>query len=180
MQAYVTGYFRNEWQAAEAVRVLVDAHFKPDDVGVIAAADGAVAQEIPVERKTGVPALGVTGAVLGAVLGAAGAALIAAGALPALPFALFSSSPLLAALQGGALGAAVGGLLGSLAGLAFWDSEPEVAPEIGAGAALVGVRIEEDRIEEARAALERAGARRVQVSAAPPETPEEHAARRMS
>lgn len=106
-------------------------------------------RDVPLEHKTGI----VPGAALGAILGtAAGAAALPATGVIALGGAF-------ATLGGAAAGGSAGTLMGVLGGLGLWKEQlavPHAAFEHGG--VLVGTVAGPERADQARAALEEAGA----------------------
>jgi len=150
----VMGLFADPQLANEAFDRLVEASFEAEEISVLLL-DGSGVEQVPVDHKTGVPIGVTTGATLGGTLGLA----VALGGPVGLGF--FAAGPILAALQGVAVGAASGGLLGALAGLAYWCDEPELEAELKRGHILVGVTAAGARALQARKELLAAGATRV-------------------
>jgi hypothetical protein len=162
LRDFVTGYFVDEDSAADAVQALLDAHFKVDDIAIVARYEGAL-EEVPVTRKLLIPQASAVGGSVGAALGAAGAALLATGILGAPGLALIATAPIVAAVGGGLLGAVGGGAAGAFVGMGFWRYEPVFAEIRRSGGILVGVQAAGDHRDEARAVLSRCGARHVEV-----------------
>jgi len=114
-------------------------------------------KELEIGHKTG---MGV-GAVLGGVFGAIGGALAVTGGL-------VLAGPVFLALEGLVAGGAMGTVAGTLGGLGFWKEEidfPKQAFE--SGAVLIGVNCGDERVDEASAALRRAGATEILQSSKP-------------
>jgi hypothetical protein len=153
-QRFAHAFFEDVDAANEAVRALIDASFESEHIGVLMAR-GTDVQELPVLHKTFVP----HGVAVGALLGAA------AGALTLSGVGVLAVGPLLAALQGAAAGTAVGSLGGALGGLGFWRDEVDFpANAFEAGAVLVGVVANRERLDDARAVLTGVGAKQTYVS----------------
>jgi len=99
--------------------------------------------------------IGLSGVVLGAAAGAVAGVVLAKMRPDLSLFAhladTLSNSPLLAALEGGLLGAVAFGLLGTLLGLGHWRQVP--APLEKQGGIEVGVRTQSERVQNAIRAL---------------------------
>lgn len=153
----VTAICSDRDAAQQAVEALVDAGVASEDVSVLVVDHGEV-REAPMQHKTLVPQGAAAGSATGAALGLV---FVAVGWLPGL----LAVGPALAALQGVASGAAAGTLMGALAGLGWWKSEADIpAAEIESGGILVGASIADERVGSIVAALESAGARRIDVA----------------
>ncbi|HET6340268.1 MAG TPA: hypothetical protein VFG30_43970 [Polyangiales bacterium] len=153
---FVHSVFHDEVAAAKAVQELVNAKFSGHDISALMINPNSV-QELEVGHKTG---MGV-GAVLGGVFGAIGGALAVSGGL-------VLAGPVFLALEGMLAGGAMGTLAGTLGGLGFWKEDvdfPKSAFENGA--ALVGVNVQDERVEDASAALRRAGSKEIRTSSKP-------------
>lgn len=153
---FVHAVFNDEPHAARAVQELVNAKFSGHDIGALMCNRSGV-QELEVGHKTG---MGV-GAALGGVVGAVGGALAVSGGL-------ILAGPVFLALEGMLAGGALGTLAGTLGGLGFWREEvefPKAAFENGA--VLIGVTVEDGRMEDAANALRRAGASDIRMSSKP-------------
>ncbi|HKU43910.1 MAG TPA: hypothetical protein VJR89_37375 [Polyangiales bacterium] len=132
---------------------LVNAEFSGHDISALMCNRSGV-QELEVGHKTAM----VPGAALGGVFGAIGGALAVSGGL-------VLAGPVFLALEGMVAGGALGTLAGTLGGLGFWKEEiafPTAAFENGA--VLLGVCVEDARIEDASNALKRAGAHEIRIS----------------
>jgi hypothetical protein len=150
---FVHAVFNTETSAARAVQELVNAEFSGHDIGALMCNRQGV-QELEVGHKTAM----VPGAALGAVFGAIGGALAVTGGL-------VLAGPVFLALEGMMAGGALGTVAGTLGGLGFWREEiafPTAAFENGA--VLIGVNVDDARIEDASNALKRAGATEIRVS----------------
>jgi hypothetical protein len=153
---FVHAVFHNEPAAARAVEELVNAKFSGHDISALMCNPKGV-RELEIGHKTG---MGV-GAVLGGVFGAIGGALAVTGGL-------VLAGPVFLALEGMLAGGAMGTLAGTLGGLGFWKEGvefPRAAFENGA--ALVGVNVQDERVEAASEALKRAGATEIRTSSKP-------------
>jgi hypothetical protein len=151
---FVYGIYESEEQAAEALRLLVDAGFPVAEISALMHAEAQV-EELAVEGKTAV----ARGAAIGAALGALGGAVLvpAAGAL--------AVGPLLAALQGAAIGGATGLGFGGLAGLGFWREEIDLIDRhVKEGDVVIGVETIAERGDRAHEALREAKPKAVHVS----------------
>jgi hypothetical protein len=150
---FVHAVFTTETKAARAVQELVNAEFSGNDIGALMCNRDGV-QELEVGHKTAM----VPGAALGAVFGAIGGALAISGGL-------VLAGPVFLALEGMVAGGALGTVAGTLGGLGFWREEiafPTAAFENGA--VLIGVTVDDARIEAASNALKRAGASEIRMS----------------
>lgn len=150
MEIFVHGLFREEANAALAVRSLVDAHFEPDQISALmrVGTDPGADELKPIFKMATGP-----GAALGTALGAVGGALLALGGL-------LVAGPVFAGVAGGVSGA----LAGALGGLGRWTEEIDFPKHVEGGMILVGVATQPGRLEQARAALAGAHAARVHVS----------------
>jgi hypothetical protein len=134
---------------------LVNANFSPNEVGALVANHRHEVQELVVERKTIVRA----GAILGVILGAASGLLILA------CFGWISLTSPFEALQAVIVGAAMGLFVGALGGIGYWKHAIDFPKgAFDNGAVLVGVATHRGRVEQARAVLRTAGARRTYAS----------------
>jgi hypothetical protein len=150
---FVHAVFNSEAGAAKAVQELVNAKFSGQDISALMTNRSGV-QELDIGHKTG---MGV-GAVLGGVLGAVGGALAVSGGL-------VLAGPVFLALEGMLAGGVMGTLAGTLGGLGFWKEEIEFPRSaFENGAVLIGVNTEEARVDDAAAALKRAGATEIRQS----------------
>src|SRR5262252_1110177 len=150
---FVHAVFNDEFHAARAVQELVNAKFSGHDIGALMCNRDGV-RELETGHKT---RMGV-GAVLGGVVGAVGGALAVSGGL-------VLAGPVFLALEGLLAGGALGTFAGVLGGLGFWREEIEFpTAAFENGAALIGVTVEDGRIEDARSALKHAGATEVRMS----------------
>lgn len=151
---FVYGIYPDEGSAAEALSALVDADFPVAQVSGLMH-QGEEVEELPVEGKTGV----ARGAVVGAALGALGGAVL----IPAGGF--LAAGPLLAALQGGAIGGAAGLSFGAFAGLGFWREEIDLMHRhLRQGDVIIGVETIPERREDAERALRTADPKDVRTS----------------
>jgi hypothetical protein len=155
MSVLVWSVFRDGEHAKAGVEALIESSFPPDEVRLVMKRRGDL-EDVPMKRKTAVPAGAAVGATLGAA-GAAGAVLLSGGG------ALLAAGPLAALLQASGMGAALGGIAGALGGLGWWKDEPDLPPDADEPDArvLVLIPVPEGREGEARAALREAGAEQV-------------------
>lgn len=148
MSVLVWSVFRNGKEARAGVERLIEARFPPDEIQVLLR-DEAGFHDVPMERKTAVPAGAAVGATLGAA-SAAGAVLLTGGG------ALIGAGPALALLQAAGFGGWLGGIAGAVGGLSWWKDEaavPEEADEDDRTRVLVLIPVAEERAGEAEAAL---------------------------
>lgn len=156
MSVLAWGIFEDGQRARDAVEQLIEASFPPDEIKVLLR-DERGFRDVPIERKTAVPAGAAIGATLGAA-GVAGAVLLTGGG------ALVAAGPVAALLQAAGLGGALGGVAGAMGGLSWWKDEPDVPEEADKkrdARVLVLIPVPEERSQEAQAALRRANAERV-------------------
>jgi hypothetical protein len=155
----VVGSFDNLANAYQVVGALRAAGFMESDMNVVGneAAAAAVDMTMP-EARTGNGA--TTGAVAGSALGgAAGLWFSLLGlAIPGIG-PILVAGPLAAALVGAGAGAVAGGLLGGLTDLGISQSDAESYAEmIRRGGAIVTLRADESRVEEAEEIMRKSGA----------------------
>ncbi len=163
-QGVVVQNFQNEADAEQAVRDLLDAGFRAEEINVVAKDRDratAVTDEIdddPDEVLLGTGVGALTGGLLGGILG-----LLAGAAALAIPgIGIVAIGPLAAALSGAGLGAVTGGIAGALAALGVSDVEAQRHQEhLEAGDILIIVD----------AGAREAEARRILESRANPEVP---------
>lgn len=149
----VVGLFRNDDAARTALRQMDAAGIPPDRVGIIA---GDVRQAREVAGSFSLPA-----AVIGAVIGAlVGLGFGLASDVSVNPAATVAGVAMLAVS-----GAFIGALAGRAKGLKPHDSEYERAVEMGD--ALVTIRCTSSQQDQARRALQTAGATAVRVEDTP-------------
>jgi len=156
----VVGSFDSISEAASAARDLRAAGFMDNDVSVIAnnqqrSADPAV--EVTEPDKVSGTATGIVAG--GALGGAAGLAVSLMGlAIPGIG-PILAAGPIAAALAGAGAGAVAGGLIGGLTDAGVSETHAEYYAEaVRRGGALVTVRADEARADEAEAIIRRHGA----------------------
>jgi hypothetical protein len=158
MAHHVTGIFSDATAAENAVGLLVDGHFNPEEISIVVS-DREGSHEEPVEWDTGVAEGAVGGAALGGVLGAIGGTLVATGLIAAPGLAVLAAGPIVGALKGALAGGAVGLEVGALAGLGFWEDEAHIhASALEEGGIVVAVPAEHEHIQDARKIFTEAGA----------------------
>lgn len=156
----VVGSFDGIRDASIAARALRAAGFLANDVNFIA----NNAQGLPAGEPKPVEDDAVTGAATGVLAGGAlgGAAGLAASLLGlAIPGVgpILAAGPIAAALAGAGAGAVAGGLIGALVDLGVDETQAEFYAEaVRRGAALVTVRADESRVDEAERILREHGA----------------------
>ena len=155
----VVGSFDTISEAASAARDLRAAGFMDSDVSVIAnnqqrPVDGTTVTE---PDKMGATATGIVAG--GALGGAAGLAVSLMGlAIPGIG-PILAAGPIAAALAGAGAGAVAGGLIGGLTDAGVNETHAEYYAEaVRRGGALVTVRAEEERADQAEAIIRRHGA----------------------
>lgn len=151
----VVGLFRNDDAAKTALRQMDAAGFPPDRVGIVA---GNVRQAREVTGSFSLPAA-VVGAIVGALVGLGfGAAVNTAGSMGvAIGFAM-----VLFAM----IGAFIGALAGRAKALKAHDYE-KYERAVDMGDALVTIRCASAQQDQARQALQTAGATAVRIEATP-------------
>jgi hypothetical protein len=155
---HVTGIFSDAQAAERAVQDLIEEHFDPDEISIVAT-DRSGPHAEPVEHDTGTAEGAVAGVALGGLLGAVGGTLVATGVLAAPGLAVLAAGPLVGALKGVVAGAAAGLEIGALAGLGFWKDEAHIHAEaLEKGGVVVAVPADHAHAEHARAAFAAAGA----------------------
>lgn len=160
----VVGSFDSFPEASDVARELREAGFLDSDVNVVAnntrridTSDTRPAVEHDASNAVSGAA---TGAVAGGALGgAAGLAVSLMGlAIPGVG-PILAAGPIAAALAGAGAGAVAGGLIGGLTELGVPETDAEYYAEaVRRGGALVTVRADESRVEEAEAIMRRHGA----------------------
>jgi hypothetical protein len=161
MSVLVWSVFRDGRSARKAVEALIESSFPPDEIKVLMKSRDGIT-DVPMERKTAVPAGVAAGATLGAV-GATGAILLTGGG------ALIAAGPIAGLLQAAGMGAALGSIAGAMAGIGWWKDEPDVpdaADEQADARVLVLIPVPDGREQEARGILREAGAERVDATSA--------------
>jgi hypothetical protein len=137
---FVYGIFESEERAADALRLLVDAGFPVAEISGLMHA-GEQIEELSVDGKTAV--------ARGVLAPAAG---------------ILAVGPLVAALQGAAIGGAAGVGFGGLAGLGFWREEIDfIDRHVKQGDVLIGVETIAEREDQAEKALREARPRAVRT-----------------
>lgn len=160
----VVGSFDSFPEASDVARELREAGFLDSDVNVVANNTQRIdtSDTRPaVEHDASNAASGAaTGAVAGGALGgAAGLAVSLMGlAIPGVG-PILAAGPIAAALAGAGAGAVAGGLIGGLTELGVPETDAEYYAEaVRRGGALVTVRADESRVDEAEAIMRRHGA----------------------
>jgi hypothetical protein len=158
----VVGVFDDSADAAEALRALRSAGFKPEQISTAmlqapevpeapdAEVDAGEPRQLHVDETTGILAGGVLGGLAGWLIGATAVAVPGLGAL-------IAAGALVGALGGAGIGAAAGGLIGYLVDQGLSHDEAQYYHErVRHGAALVIVHAD-DRAAEAHAIIHRQG-----------------------
>jgi len=145
--------------AKRALTELVEAHFPSGEVSILRVTEHDL-EDVPVVQRTAIPITWPVGVATGATMGTA---LFLSGVLPGI--GILAVGPIVAALEGLALGGAAGSLLGVLAGLGWWKVDADIPlGDLERGRLLVGISVLESRVQDAVGALERARAERITVS----------------
>ena len=155
----VTAICGNGDDAKLALSELVEASFPSGEVSILRVA-GHDLEDVPIVQRTAIPTTWPVGVATGATVGTA---LFLSGVLPGV--GILAVGPIVAALEGLALGGAAGALLGVLAGLGWWKVDADIPVEdLERGRLLIGISVLESRVADAVAALERAHAQKITVS----------------
>lgn len=166
MAKTIVGSFDSFEEAQEVLRDLQQRGFARDDISVIANnASGQYGGEgqLPRDAAASVSDTGAstaTGAAAGGVLG--GAAGLVVGlmglAIPGIG-PIIAAGPIAAALAGAGVGAVAGGLIGGLTGVGVSEDDAQYyAESVRRGGALVTVRADDARADEAASAMRGRGA----------------------
>ena len=156
----VIGAFDSFDDAAKAAAALREAGFPDKDVNIVA---NDARRSLEQEATASVPASDdktsglATGLVAGGALGgAAGLAISVMGlAIPGIG-PILAAGPIAAALAGAGAGAVAGGLVGALTDLGMTQTDAEYYAEaVRRGAALVTVRTDASRVDDAEAIMRR-------------------------
>jgi hypothetical protein len=162
----IVGSFDSFEEAHQVLRELQQNGFANEDISIIAnnatgkyGPEGQLPRDAPATMSdtganaaTGAAAGGVLGGAAGLVVGLMGLAIPGVGPIVA-------AGPLAAALAGAGVGAIAGGLIGGLTGAGVPEDEAHVYAEaVRRGGALVTVRADEGRAEDAAAIMRRFGA----------------------
>jgi len=152
----VAGVFDDRADAEQALRALKDAEFPPDQISVVMLQTPRPEVEehhkLHVDETTGILAGGALGGLAGWLIGATAVAVPGLGAL-------LAAGALVGAVGGAGIGAATGGLIGHLVDAGLSHEEAGYYHErIRHGAALVTVRADAGRADEAHAIMRRLGA----------------------
>ena len=152
----VVGVFDDRLDADEALKSLKDAGFEPDQISIVMLQtpqpEHAPPQGFHVDETTGILAGGALGGLAGWLIGATAVAVPGLGAL-------LAAGALVGALGGAGIGAATGGLIGHLVDEGLTSEEAGYYHDrVRHGAALMTIRAEASRADEAHALMHRLGA----------------------
>jgi hypothetical protein len=162
----IVGSFDTFEEAQQVMRKLQQGGFTQSDISIIAnnatgqyGAEGQLPAEAPATLSdtgsgaaTGAAAGGLLGGAAGLIVGLMGFAIPGIGPIVA-------AGPLAATLAGAGVGAVAGGLIGGLTGAGVPEEEAHVYAEaVRRGAALVTVRADDARAEDAAAIMRQGGA----------------------
>lgn len=156
----ITGLYDSYQDARTAVKALEDAGIPSDDISIVT----NKANDVDVEGQGNYASEGAgTGAGLGAVAGGAGGLLAGLGML-AIPGVgpVVAAGWLAATAAGAAVGAVAGGAVGGIVGAMVNEGVPEedakfYAEGIRRGGSVVVAKVDDGRLPEARAILDRSG-----------------------
>ena len=166
MAKTIVGSFDSFDEAQEVFRDLLSCGFSKDDVSIIAndasgtiSRSGKLPEDAPATMKdtgsgaaAGAAAGGVLGGAAGLVVGLMGLAIPGVGPIVA-------AGPLAAALAGAGVGAVAGGLIGGLTGAGVSEDDANYYAEaVRRGGALVTVRADDSRADEAARIMRTHGA----------------------
>ncbi|MGZ9075810.1 MAG: general stress protein, partial [Burkholderiaceae bacterium] len=170
MAKTIVGSFDSFEEAQEVLRDLQQKGFSRDDISVIAnnatgkyssqsagvaqsrADTGTTVSDTGAATATGAAAGGVLGGAAGLVVGLMGLAIPGIGPIVA-------AGPIAAALAGAGVGAVAGGLIGGLTGVGVSEDDASYyAESVRRGGALVTVRADDSRADEAASAMRSHGA----------------------
>ncbi len=170
MAKTIVGSFDSFEEAQEVLRDLQQRGFSRDDISVIAnnatgkyssqpsgvaqsrADTGSTVSDTGAATATGAAAGGVLGGAAGLVVGLMGLAIPGIGPIVA-------AGPIAAALAGAGVGAVAGGLIGGLTGVGVSEDDASYyAESVRRGGALVTVRADDSRADEAASAMRSHGA----------------------
>jgi hypothetical protein len=154
--------FENQILAEQAVGLLTDTGFPPEDISILMA-EPTHGHEFGVESESKAPEGATTGAVVGGVIGAIAAGVAAVGTITVPGLGVIAAGWIVSALAGASIGAAAGGLVGALIGLGVPEHEAKFyAEEVQKGGVLVGIRTQwADRAQAAEEILKRSGGRNI-------------------
>ena len=169
MAKTVVGSFDSFEEAQEVLRDMQQRGFSRDDISVIAnnatgkyssqsagvtstRSDASTVSDTGASTATGAAAGGVLGGAAGLVVGLMGLAIPGIGPIVA-------AGPIAAALAGAGVGAVAGGLIGGLTGVGVSEDDASYyAESVRRGGALVTVRAEDSRADEAASVMRNHGA----------------------
>lgn len=139
MSTIVTGLFRNETDAAQAVHAIETCGVDPGRISLVAG-DSFRKEAFGVHSHTKMAEGVAVGTTTGAAVGAIVAGLTAVGTIATGGLGILAAGPIVAALAGAGAGAAGGGVIGALAGVAIPEHEVKHYEDaIEKGSVLVGV-----------------------------------------
>jgi hypothetical protein len=157
----IVGSFDSFEEAQDVLRDLQQRGFSRDDISVIAnnvtgkytgPSAGTTISEVGAGSATGAAAGGVIGGAAGLVVGLMGLAIPGIGPIVA-------AGPIAAALAGAGVGAVAGGLIGGLTGVGVSEDDASYyAESVRRGGALVTVRADDSRADEAASVMRNHGA----------------------
>jgi hypothetical protein len=174
MPKVVTATYETREEAEHATERLIAAGLMRQEISMLAPDEnGGTNISFAIEPRKRIMAGVGGGALIGLLVGAVAAALLASGAvalpvidelLAQLPFDLVALGPIPAALIGAGAGAAAGGLIGALVGLGRTEHEAVLrsADDVGPGGyVLVGVAVPQEMMRSAVSVLATAGAHKI-------------------
>lgn len=161
MAILVTALFKGRSTAKHAVEELVARGWSRDDISLLMS-EATRGREFGFAMSSKAPEIAAAGGVIGGIIGAVAAGLVATGVIAIPGFALVAAGPVVAVLAGLGAGVAAGGVTGALIGKSIPEHEARFYDEqIKHGGILLGVYTDEDRAKQSRRVLEAAGADKV-------------------
>jgi hypothetical protein len=160
MAKTVVGLMDTYQEAESVIRDLVDSGFKGDEIGFVAREDMPGRRGEPRDVKIGAEPRTVEKAAAGATLGGV-TGLVIGLAIVAIPGIgpVAAAGPVGTALAGGGIGFAAGGIIGTLTGAGVPEEEAQFYAEgVKRGSALVIIRTEDRKADQAVDIMERHGA----------------------
>ena len=161
MAILVTALFKGRATAKHAVEELVARGWSRDDISLLMS-EATRGREFGFALTSKAPEIAALGGIIGGLIGAVAAGLVATGAIAIPGLALVAAGPIVAILAGLGAGVAAGGVTGALIGKSIPEPEARFYDEqLRHGGILVGVYTDDDRASQSRRVLEAAGADKV-------------------
>ncbi|MBI1274988.1 hypothetical protein GC177_03335 [bacterium] len=159
MTKTITATFRTRADAESAIAELETSGFSRNDVSVLMN-EQTRSKFFGIEDASKAPEGIATGGVVGGIIGAIAAGLVAIGSVAVPGAGFLAAGPLVAAFTGGGAGALTGGLVGGLIGLGLPEHEAKLyESDVKGGAILIAVTTHNDAENDlAEAILKRSNA----------------------